>query len=45
MFAALWLVRDAHFGFQFAAGSISYALALFSVGALKFRGGLPMLAV
>ena len=45
MSGALWLARDAHVSYQFAVGVTSYALTLFSVGALKFRAGLPLLAV
>jgi PST family polysaccharide transporter len=45
MSGALWLARDAHFSYQFAVGVITYALTLLSVGALKFRAGLPLLAV
>ena len=45
MALVLWLLRDVHFAYQFAAGATSYALALMSVGGLKFRAGLPLLAV
>jgi O-antigen/teichoic acid export membrane protein len=45
MSMALWLFREAHVSLQFGAGVITYALVLFSVGALRFRGAMPILAV
>ncbi len=45
MSVSLWLSRDAHVSLQFAGGALTYALVLFSVGALRFRGSVPLLAV
>jgi O-antigen/teichoic acid export membrane protein len=45
MSAVLWLAHDLHFGLQLATGAITYALVLFSLGALRFRGAMPILAV
>ena len=45
MAIALWLLRDANIGVQFAAGALIYAVVLCTVGALRFRGGVPILAV
>jgi len=45
MSAVLWLCLDWPFGWQFAAGALTYALVLTSVGALRFRGAMPVLAV
>ena len=45
MSLVLWLARDVHVAYQFSAGATSYALTLISVGALKFRAGVPLLAV
>ena len=45
MAVLLWLLRDAHFSLQLVAGALTYALVLFSLGALRFRGSVPVLAV
>jgi len=45
MSVSLWLSREAHVSLQFAAGVITYVFVLFSVGALRFRGAMPILAV
>jgi len=45
MSGALWFLRDAHIALQLGAAAGTYGVALFLVGGIKVRDGLPGLAV